>query len=87
MNCLCINMWKNTGDSVYNTGLSTYQQTTRMQDVFGGRTLFTAKRYMLFGLIGVNPQSTSLITVIRSIYKFAHLITGRAHITNNRLTR
>ena len=87
MNRLCINMWKSVGDVVYNTGLSTYQQTTWVQDVLGGQSIATTKRHISFGSNRVNPQSTGLITVIRYIYRFAHLITDRAHITNNRLMR
>ena len=82
-----INMWKPTGVVVYNTGLSTYQQTTQMQDVLGGQPVVTAASPMLFGLKVVNPQFTGLITVIRFIYRFAHAITDRAHISNNRLAR
>jgi len=82
-----INMWMPTGVVVYNTGLSTYQQTTQMQDVFGSQPAITATSPMLFGLNVVNPQSTGLITVIRFIYRFAHAITDRAHIFNKRLSR
>jgi hypothetical protein len=82
-----INMWKPTGVVVYNSGLSTYQQTTQMQDVLGGQPSVTGLSRMLFGLKVVNPQSTGLITVIRFIYRFAHAITDRAHIFNNRLAR
>ena len=82
-----INMWKPTGVVVYNTGLSTYQQTTQMQDVTEGQTVVTANSHVLFGPNVVNPQSTGLITVIRFIYRFAHAITDRAHISNNRLAR
>ena len=82
-----INMWKPTGVVVHNTGLSTYQQTTRMQDVVDGQSVVTATNRMLFGLKAVNPQSTGLITVIRFIYRFAHAITDRAHISNNQLVR
>ncbi len=87
MTRLCTNVWTTTGNAVYNTGLSTYQQTTWMQDVFGSQPVLTAKRHMLFGSNRVNPQFTSLITVIRFIYRFAHAITDRAHISNNRLAR
>lgn len=82
-----INMWKPSGVVVYNTGLSTYQQTTQMQDVLDGQPVVTAASHMLSGLNDVNPQSTGLITVIRFIYRFAHAITDRAHISNNRLAR
>jgi len=82
-----INMWKPTGVVVYNSGLSTYQQTTQVQDVLGGQPSVTGLSRMLFGLKVVNPQSTGLITVIRFIYRFAHAITDRAHIFNNRLAR
>ena len=80
-------MWKPTGVVVYNSGLSTYQQTTQVQDVLGGQPSVTGLSRMLFGLEVVNPQSTGLITVIRFIYRFAHAITDRAHIFNNRLAR
>ncbi len=80
-------MWKPTGVVVHNTGLSTYQQTTQMQDVFDGQSVVTATNHMLFGLKAVNPQSTGLITVIRFIYRFAHAITDRAHISNNQSVR
>jgi hypothetical protein len=82
-----INMWKPTGVVVYNSGLSTYQQTTQVQDVLGGQPSVTGLSRMLFGLKVVNPQSTGLITVIRFIYRFAHAITDRAHISKNRLAR
>ena len=82
-----INMWKPTGVVVYNSGLSNYQQTTQVQDVLGGQPSVTGLSRMLFGLKVVNPQSTGLITVIRFIYRFAHAITDRAHIFNNRLAR
>ena len=82
-----INMWMPTGVVVYNTGLSTYQQTTQMQDVFGSQPAITATSPMLFGSNVVNPQSTGLITVIRFIYRFAHAITDRAHIFNKQLSR
>jgi hypothetical protein len=87
MNRVWINMWKSSGFVVYNTGLSTYQQTTQMQDVTEGQTVVTANSHVLFGSNVVNPQSTGLITVIRFIYRFAHAITDRAHISNNRLAR
>jgi uncharacterized membrane protein len=87
MNRVWINMWKSSGFIVYKTGLSTYQQTTQMQDVLGGQPVVTATSRMLFGLKVVNPQSTGLITVIRFIYRFAHAITDCAHISNNRLAR
>ena len=80
-------MWKSSGFVVYNTGLSTCQQTTQMQDVTEKQTVVTAISHVLFGLNVVNPQSTGLITVIRFIYRFAHAITDRAHISNNRLAR
>ena len=71
-------MWTSADSAVYNTGLSTYQQTTRMQDVRGGQPVFTAKRHMLFGSNRVNPQSTGLITVISYIYGFPHSIVGNS---------
>ena len=80
-------MWRSSGFVVYNTGLSTCQQTTRVQDVTERQTVVTANSHVLFGSNVVNPQSTGLITVIRFIYRFAHAITDRAHISNNRLAR
>ena len=62
-------MWKPTGVVVYNSGLSTYQQTTQMQDVLGGQPSVTGLSRMLFGLEVVNPQSTGLITVINFLSK------------------
>ncbi len=87
MTRLCINLWTTTGDTVYNTGLSTYQQTTLMQDVLGGQPVVTVRHHIWIDPNRVNPQSTGLITVIRFIYRFAHAITNRAHIINNRLAR
>ena len=87
MTRLCTNVWTTAGNAVYNTGLSTYQQTTWMQDVFGSQPVLTAKRHTLFSSNGVNPQSTGLITVIRFISRFAHAITDRAHISNNQAAR
>ncbi len=87
MTRLCVNVWTTAGGAVYNTGLSTYQQTTQMQDVLGGQLVATARCHMFFGSNGVNPQSTGLITVIRFIYRFAHAITDRAHITDNQIAR
>jgi hypothetical protein len=87
MNRLWINMWKSLGFVVHNTGLSTYQQTTQVQDVTGGQNIVTANCHVLFGSNIANPQSTGLITVIRFIYRFAHAITDRAHISNNQLVR
>jgi len=80
-------MWKPAGMVVQNTGLSTYQQITQMQDVLGGQAVATASDQVLFGFKTVDSQSTGLITVIRFIYRFAHAITERAHISNNRLAR
>jgi hypothetical protein len=82
-----INMWKPARVVVYNTGLSTYQQTTKMQDVSGGQIVVTVVNRVFSGLNRVNPQSTGLITVIRFIYRFAHAITDRAHISNNQSVR
>jgi hypothetical protein len=80
-------MWKPARVVVYNTGLSTYQQTTKMQDVSGGQIVVTVVNRVFSGLNRVNPQSTGLITVIRFIYRFAHAITDRAHISNNQSVR
>ena len=80
-------MWKSAGFVVYNTGLSTYQQTTQMQDVTEAQTVVTANSHVLFGSNVVNPQSTGLITVIRFIYRFSHSITDYAHITKTRAVR
>lgn len=71
------NMWTTmcleTGPSVDNRWLSTANITTHMQDVAGGveqcevATVGTYKKYTLY------PQSTGLITVIKSSYKHPHL--------------
>lgn len=87
MSSLCITMWKSPRIVVHNTGLSTYQQTTRVQDVPMVHFLTTGKTVISIGFQGVNPQSTGLITVIRFIYKLTHLITPKAHIFRTQLAR
>ncbi len=80
MKGLCINMLKPTGVAVDNTSLSTYQQTTRLQDVLRAWRLVTALTHTVYEPNRLNPQSTALITVIRFIYRFAQIITVNAHI-------
>ena len=87
MTTLCTTLWKTSGVGVHNSKLYTEAQTTQTQDVPDMRRSHTARFVDLFGSNRVNPQSTGLITVIRFIYRFAHAITDRAHISNNRLVR
>ena len=87
MTTLCTTLWKTSGVGVHNSKLYTEAQTTQTQDVPDRRRSHTARFVDLFGSNRVNPQSTGLITVIRFIYRFAHAITDRAHISNNRLVR
>ena len=87
MTTLCTTLWKTSGVGVHNSELYTEAQTTQTQDVPDMRRSHTALFVDLFGSNRVNPQSTGLITVIRFIYRFAHAITDRAHISNNRLVR
>jgi hypothetical protein len=71
------NMWttmcKKSGSSVDNKQLSTAHLTTQVQDVASGvgvcevATLGTYKKHPRY------PQSTGLITVIKSSYKHPHL--------------
>ena len=86
MTGLCINMLKSTGVAVDNTGLSTYQQTTRLQDVLRARRLVTAFTHTVYAPNRLNPQSTALITVIRFIYRFAQITTINAHINKGEPT-
>ena len=87
MTTLCTTLWKTSGVGVHNSQLYTEAQTTQTQDVPDMRRSLTTRFVDLFGSNRVNPQSTGLITVIRFIYRFAHAITDRAHISNNRLAR
>ena len=80
MTGLWINMWGFPVVAVDNTGLSTYRQTTRLQDVLFARRLVTCPTRAIYGPNRVNPQSTALITVIRFIYRFAQITTINAHI-------
>lgn len=87
MTTLCTTLWKTSGVGVHNSQLYTEAQTTQAQDVPDMRRGLTARFVDLFSSNRVNPQSTGLITVIRFIYRFAHAITDRAHISSNRLAR
>lgn len=87
MTTLCTTLWKTSGVGVHNSQLYTEAQTTQTQDVPDMRRGLTARFVDLFGSNRVNPQSTGLITVIRFVYRFAHAITDRAHISSNRLAR
>ncbi len=84
MTGLCINMWTFAGCAVNNTGLSTYRQTTWLQDVFRARQLVTAPTHAKYKPNGLNPQSTALINVIRFIYGSAQITTVRAHINKSK---
>ena len=87
MSGLCTTLCKSDGLLVDNMGLSTARQTTKPQDVSTANCLSTWLNRIYARYQMVFPQSTGLITVIRFIYRFAHAITDRAHISNNRLVR
>jgi hypothetical protein len=62
-------MWATTQQPVDNQGLCTDARTTHLQDVRAVTQGCEVGSYMSFGLQGVHPQSTPLITVIKSLYK------------------
>lgn len=62
-------MWATTQQPVDNRGLCTAARTTQLQDVVASSRGCGFSSYMSFGLHGVHPQSTPLITVIKSLYK------------------
>ena len=62
-------MWATTQQPVDNRELCTAARTTQLQDVVAASQRCGFSSYMSFGLHGVHPQSTPLITVIKSLYK------------------
>jgi hypothetical protein len=62
-------MWATAQQPVDNQELYTADRTTQMQDVFATPQACEERFHMSFGVCGVHPQSTPLITVIKSLYK------------------
>ena len=62
-------MWATAQQPVDNQGLYMVDRTTQMQDVLAPSQGCEFNLYMSFGVQGVHPQSTPLITVIKSLYK------------------
>lgn len=62
-------MWATTQQPVDNSGLCTVARTTQLQDVLAPSQGCEFNSHMSFGVQGVHPQSTALITVIKSLYK------------------
>ena len=62
-------MWATPQQPVDNHELCTAARTTQMQDVIAAPQGCEDHFYMSFGVHGVRPQSTTLITVIKSLYK------------------
>lgn len=62
-------MWATTQQPVDNHELCTDVRTTQMQDVVSTSQACELCFLMSFGIRGVRPQSTPLITVIKSLYK------------------
>ena len=62
-------MWATAQQPVDNPGLCTVTRTTQLQDVLAPTHGCEFNSYMSFGVQGVHPQSTPLITVIKSLYK------------------
>ena len=62
-------MWATAQQPVDNPGLCTVTRTTQLQDVLAPSQGCEFNSYMSFGVRGVRPQSTPLITVIKSLYK------------------
>jgi len=62
-------MWAKAQQPVDNYELCMVAQTTQLQDVLALVPGCEFNSYMSFGVQGVHPQSTPLITVIKSLYK------------------
>ena len=62
-------MWATPQQPVDNHELCTAARTTQMQDVIATPQGCEDHFHMSFGVRGVHPQSTALITVIKSLYK------------------
>ena len=62
-------MWATAQHPVDNRQLCTDARTTQLQDVLAASQGCGFNSYMSFGVQEVHPQSTPLITVIKSLYK------------------
>jgi len=62
-------MWARAQQPVDNYELCMVARTTQMQDVLAPTHGCEFNSYMSFGVQGVHPQSTPLITVIKSLHK------------------
>ena len=62
-------MWATPQQPVDNCELCMVARTTQLQDVLAPTHSCEFNSYMSFGVRGVHPQSTPLITVIKSLYK------------------
>jgi hypothetical protein len=62
-------MWARAQQPVDNYELCMVARTTQLQDVLALVPGCEFNSYMSFGIQGVHPQSTPLITVIKSLYK------------------
>ena len=62
-------MWAKAQQPVDNYELCMVARTTQLQDVLALVPGCEFNSYMSFGVQGVHPQSTPLITVIKSLYK------------------
>ena len=61
-------VWATSQQPVDNYGLCTATRTTQLQDVFATPQACVDRFHMSFGVRGAHPQSTALITVIKSLY-------------------
>ena len=62
-------MWARAQQPVDNYELCMVARTTQLQDVLALVPGCEFNSYMSFGVQGVHPQSTPLITVIKSLHK------------------
>ena len=62
-------MWARAQQPVDNYELCMVARTTQLQDVLALVPGCEFNSYMSFGIQGVHPQSTPLITVIKSLHK------------------
>ena len=62
-------MWATAQQPVDNYELCMVARTTQLQDVLSPSQGCGINSYMSFDVQGVHPQSTPLITVIKSLYK------------------
>jgi len=62
-------MWARAQQPVDNYELCLVARTTQLQDVLNNSQGCGDHLYMSFGVHGAHPQSTALITVIKSLYK------------------